>query len=619
MNNETNEIALRDLEVPAANLIGDEGRGFRYIIDGWNAERILIAAECVGHGRFLVERAAAYVTTREVFGKPLGANQSIQFPIARAHAALEAADLVRKDAADRFDRGEPCGPQANMAKLLASEASWQAANAAIDALGGNGFAADFDVERIARRDAPLHRRAALEQPDPRVPRHQGARDAAVDVTRVITARAPLGALPWIAAAAAFAFHLIANPHYGFFRDELYFIACGFRPDWGYVDQPPLVPLMAAATQLGGHSLPLLRAVPALFAGAAVFVSVALAAELGGGAFARVATAIIVTLAPVLAAFGGKVGTDEANPFLWTLAAYALLRTVRADGVEPAGRRWGLCAGVALGLSLETKYSGVFFVAALAAGLLLTRERRALVSPPLLLCAAVTVVLALSSGLWQFAHGLPMLELLRNGQHGKNVAVSPLAYIGQELLIVGPAYAPVWIAGVVRLWHERTTRFLAIAFVVLIAEMILLHGKHYYPAAIYPIPIAAGCVVLDSGLARLRAAALARAVVAFALLAAGAAFIPLVLPVLSERDFLRTRRASPARCTSRGVPPRPSITRRARCRRISPTCTGGPSSRRPSKASSHACIRASASARSSSRATTAKRPPSRSSVTTCRRS
>ncbi|HEX3550804.1 MAG TPA: acyl-CoA dehydrogenase family protein [Candidatus Elarobacter sp.] len=150
MNNETNEIALRDLEIPAANLIGEEGRGFRCVIDGWNAERILIAAECVGHGRFLVERAADYVTRREIFGKPLGANQSIQFPIARAHAALEAADLVRKDAADRFDRGEPCGPQANTAKLLASEASWQAANAAIDALGGNGFAADFDVERIAR-------------------------------------------------------------------------------------------------------------------------------------------------------------------------------------------------------------------------------------------------------------------------------------------------------------------------------------------------------------------------------------------------------------------------------------------------------------------------------------
>ncbi len=150
MNNETNDVVLRDLEVPAENLIGEEGAGFRAIIDGWNAERILIAAECVGHGRFLVDRAARYASGRSVFGRPLGANQSIQFPIARAHAALDAADLVTQDAAARFDRGEPCGPQANTAKLLASEASWQAANAAIDALGGNGFAADYDVERIAR-------------------------------------------------------------------------------------------------------------------------------------------------------------------------------------------------------------------------------------------------------------------------------------------------------------------------------------------------------------------------------------------------------------------------------------------------------------------------------------
>jgi acyl-CoA dehydrogenase len=160
MNNETNEIAFDGLEIPAANLIGEEGGGFRAIIDGWNAERILIAAECVGHGRFCVERASEYVTGRNVFGKPLGANQSIQFSLARAHAALEAADLMRRDAAARFGRGEPCGPQANMAKLLASEASWQAADAAIDALGGNGFAVDYDIERIAR-ETRLYRVAPL--------------------------------------------------------------------------------------------------------------------------------------------------------------------------------------------------------------------------------------------------------------------------------------------------------------------------------------------------------------------------------------------------------------------------------------------------------------------------
>jgi len=150
MNNSVNDVVLRDFEIPVENLIGEEGRGFRYIIDGWNAERILIAAECVGDGRFFVEHAAAYATTREVFGKQLGANQAIQFPIARAHAALEAADLMRAEACARFDRGEPCGPQAGMSKLLASEASWQAANAALDTLGGNGFASDYDIERKFR-------------------------------------------------------------------------------------------------------------------------------------------------------------------------------------------------------------------------------------------------------------------------------------------------------------------------------------------------------------------------------------------------------------------------------------------------------------------------------------
>jgi acyl-CoA dehydrogenase len=150
MNNETNEVVLRDLEIPAENLVGVEGQGFAAIVDGWNAERLLIAAECIGHGRFLIDRATRYVSEREVFGKPLGANQAIQFPLVRAHLALDAAELVTREAIERFDRGEPCGPQAAAAKLLASEASWQAANAAIDALGGNGFAADYDVERIAR-------------------------------------------------------------------------------------------------------------------------------------------------------------------------------------------------------------------------------------------------------------------------------------------------------------------------------------------------------------------------------------------------------------------------------------------------------------------------------------
>jgi acyl-CoA dehydrogenase len=150
MNHSTTEVFFDDLEVPEDALIGEEGAGFRYILDGMNAERILIAAECVGDGRFFVERASSYARERVVFGRPIGANQGVQFPIARAHAALEAADLVRHKAAWLFEQGRPCGAEAGMAKLLASEASWQAANACIDTYGGFGFASEYDIERKFR-------------------------------------------------------------------------------------------------------------------------------------------------------------------------------------------------------------------------------------------------------------------------------------------------------------------------------------------------------------------------------------------------------------------------------------------------------------------------------------
>ena len=150
MNHATTEIFLDGVEVPAAALVGEEGKGFRYILDGMNAERILIAAECIGDGRWFVEKAARYASERVVFGRPIGANQGVQFPIARAHAAIEAADLVRYKAAWLYDQGLPCGAEANMAKLLASEASWHAANACLDTHGGFGFAEEFDVERKFR-------------------------------------------------------------------------------------------------------------------------------------------------------------------------------------------------------------------------------------------------------------------------------------------------------------------------------------------------------------------------------------------------------------------------------------------------------------------------------------
>jgi acyl-CoA dehydrogenase len=150
MNHATTELFFDDLEVPVENLIGEEGRGFTYLIDGLNAERILIAAECVGDGRWFIERATKYATERVVFGRPIGQNQGIQFPIARAHVNIEAADLMRQRAADLFDRRQPCGAESNMAKLLAADASWEAANVAVQTHGGFGFAEDYDIERKFR-------------------------------------------------------------------------------------------------------------------------------------------------------------------------------------------------------------------------------------------------------------------------------------------------------------------------------------------------------------------------------------------------------------------------------------------------------------------------------------
>ena len=150
INHHTNTLFFEDLEIPAENLIGEEGKGFRYIIDGWNAERILIAAEAIGDGRWFVDRASSYARERVVFGRPIGANQGVQFPIAQAYAHVEAADLMRFDAASKFERKEKCGAEANMAKLLASEAAWEAANACLTTYGGYGFARDYDVERKFR-------------------------------------------------------------------------------------------------------------------------------------------------------------------------------------------------------------------------------------------------------------------------------------------------------------------------------------------------------------------------------------------------------------------------------------------------------------------------------------
>jgi acyl-CoA dehydrogenase len=160
LNHETNQLFIHDLEVPRDALIGEEGRGFSYLLDGLNAERILIASECIGDGHWFLEQATAYANARVIFGRPIGKNQGVQFPLAKAHMAIEAASLMRWQAATKFAGREACGPQANMAKYLASEASWEAGEAAMQTLGGYGFASEYHIERKWRetrlfRTAPI--------------------------------------------------------------------------------------------------------------------------------------------------------------------------------------------------------------------------------------------------------------------------------------------------------------------------------------------------------------------------------------------------------------------------------------------------------------------------------
>ncbi len=334
-------------------------------------------------------------------------------------------------------------------------------------------------------------------------------------------------LPLWAALATFVAHALANPHYGFFRDELYFIICGRHPALGYVDQPPLVPLLAAASQLAGPSLFWLRAVAAACAGASVYVTCTLARELGGGRFAQLLAAVAAALSPVLCSFGMKLSTDVVGLWLWPLIALFILRLARGGD----SRLW-LAVGAALGASLLAKYSVLFFAVALLVGLVVTRERHLLRSRWFLAGMALAAALALPNFAWQARHGFAMLELLRNGQHGKNVLLSPGAYLFAEIMITNPLLALVWLSGLVWLW--RHARFLAVAFVALIAMMIATHAKHYYPADVYPVLFAGGGCAIEAWTAHrawLRPLALGLATVA------GLALIPFVLPVLPVPAFL----------------------------------------------------------------------------------
>jgi len=336
----------------------------------------------------------------------------------------------------------------------------------------------------------------------------------------------------ILALAALSLHLWANSGYDYFIDELNFIVCGQHLDWGYIDHPPLVPLIARiARELFGDSLLGLRLVPALAAGGLAGLSCEAARRLGGGLFARWLAGLTVLAAPVLSADGLLLSADTLQPLAWLAVSMILISATEATRL----RVW-IALGVIVGLALLAKYVMAFFLLAAAIGILATPARRMLACKGPWLAAGTALLILLPNLLWQSGHDWPFLQLNSAAYNGRNLTVGPSSYLLDEILIVGPLNAPVWIAGLAgfAVWPRLAGgRWLAVAWTALMAMMLALHGKSYYPAAIYPILLAGGAVVIEH-VVRVHAA---RAAVLAATILAGIALAPFTLPVLPVDLFI----------------------------------------------------------------------------------
>jgi hypothetical protein len=341
----------------------------------------------------------------------------------------------------------------------------------------------------------------------------------------------------VLACASFVLHLLANGHYGFFRDELYFIVCGERLDWGYVDQPALVPLLAAWSHaLFGDFLLGFRLLPALAMTATVALTCELVRVVGGGRFAQWLAGVCVLLGPIFLLDGVLFSTDMFQALTWLALGWALVR------LEQTGdERWWLAFGAIAGFSLNTKYLIGFYLVALAVGLLATPQRRSLLHRCLYLGALLAGVMILPNLLWQQAHGWPFIEFGNGSANGKNIQLSPLAFLLQQATFTGPLATIVWLCG---LWAGAVRPKLAVMRVFPIAWLILLlafdasHGKAYYLSAIYPTLLVFGALQIEQWLVN----AIARDFALAAVVVLGLLVAPLALPILPVDVFIRYQKA-----------------------------------------------------------------------------
>jgi hypothetical protein len=338
--------------------------------------------------------------------------------------------------------------------------------------------------------------------------------------------------------AGLAIHMLTNGAYGYFRDELYFLDCGQHLDWGYVDHAPLVALVArVGRMLFGDSLHAIRFLPALAAAAKILLTGLIARELGGGRFAVGLACLCALAAPVYLALDTLLSMNAFEPVFWMASVYVLLLAINRG--NPKLLVW---LGVLAGLGLENKHSMLFFGLALAAGLLLAPERRWFAGGWLWLAAAIAVALFLPNLIWQIRHHWPTLEDLANVKRvHKNVELSPLAFLWQQVQIMLPTSLLVWGAGLwFLLFHREGKRYRALGwtYLAVLAIMMALKGKSYYLAPAYPMLFAAGGVLWE----RLAARAWLRALLAAAIALPGVAIAPTVLPILAPERLIRYQEA-----------------------------------------------------------------------------
>jgi len=352
-------------------------------------------------------------------------------------------------------------------------------------------------------------------------------------------------LPLLAALvlAKLAIHLPLVGRYGYFRDELYFLDLGRHLDWGYVDCAPLIGVIMKVALLLGGSLPVLRTIAALAGCGIIVLAVLIARELGGGRFAQALAGLAVMATPLFLATSSILTMNVFEPLFWMGCALVIARIVRTGD----SRLW-LVFGVLAGLGLENKHSTLFFGAAVAVAVVLTPLRRSLARRWIWLGLGIAALLFLPNVLWQVAHGFPTIEDLNNvRESGKNVVLPPLAFIGQQVMIVHPFLAPLWISGLVSLLFGRlrTFRSLGWTYLVVLGMFMATRGKDYYVAPAYPMLMAAGAVALEGWLGKLawtRGRVWPRLLVAAWVITAGALVVPFVTPLLSPAGQVAYRKA-----------------------------------------------------------------------------